>query len=285
VPVSSRRLVVVDGRTQTPLAAPPHAYISPRVSPDGRKVVLVVSDNAEHVWSYDLNAATLTQLTFEAANRSPIWSSDGRTVTFASNRNGALNLFVVPANADTAPERLTTADALHLPGSWSPDGEVLAFMEQNPTTGRDVWLLRRNGERQPFANSSADESAPRFSPDGRWIAYVSNEVGPAQVYLRPANGSAAPRKLSASGGSEPVWRHDSAAVYFRSDGKLLLAPISGTAPRVVFDDTAEAGTFDAAGYDVLDGNRFLMMTSATAGSGPSELRMILNWQPSVISSP
>ena len=284
VPLSSRRLVVGDARAQTPLAAPPHAYVTPRVSPDGTKVLLGVSDKAEHVWSYDLNAGTLTQLTFEAANRSPIWSPDGRRVTFASNRNGALNLFVVPANADGPTERLTTADALQLPGSWAPDGEWLAFMEQHPTTGRDIWLRRRTGERIAFANSSADESAPRFSPDGRWIAYVSNESGPAHVYVRAANGSGAARKLSTAVGSEPVWRRDGTAVYFRSEGKLLVAPSSGGAPRVAFEGSSEAGTFDAAGYDILDGNRFLLITSAPAGSAPSELRMILNWSPAVTSS-
>jgi hypothetical protein len=103
VPRSSRRLIVVDGRSQTPLAAPPHAYVTPRVSPDGTRVLLGVADDAEHVWSYDLTAGTLTQLTFEAANRSPIWSPDGMRVTFASNRNGQLNLFVVPATPMARP--------------------------------------------------------------------------------------------------------------------------------------------------------------------------------------
>ena len=284
VPLSSRRLVVVDDRAQTPLAAPPHAYVTARVSPDGRRVLLGVSDEAEHVWSYDLNTGTLTQLTFEKANRSPIWSPDGQRVTFASNRNGALNLFTAPASADGPAERLTTADSLQLPGSWSADGEVLAFMEQNPTTGRDVWLMRRNGERTAFANTTADESAARFSPDGRWIAYVSTESGPPHVYVRAANGATAARKLSVSSGSEPVWRPDGTAVYFRSEGKLLVAPLNGGATRVAFEGAFEPGTFDAAGYDVIGENRFVMIISASASSEPSELRIVLNWAPSVTSS-
>ena len=284
VPRSARRLVIADGRTQTPLAAPPHAYVTVRVSPDGRRVLLGVSDEAEHVWSYDLTAGTLTQLTFEAANRLPIWSPDGQRATFSSNRNGALNLFTAPASADGPAERLTTADALQLAGSWSPDGEVLAFMEQSPTTGRDVWLMRRNGERTAFANTTADESAPRFSPDGRWIAYVSTESGPPHVYVRAANGSTAARKLSVAGGSEPVWRPDGAAVYFRSEGKLFVTPVNGGATRVAFEGAFEPGTFDAAGYDVVDGSRFVMIISASASSEPSELRIVLNWAPTVTSS-
>jgi serine/threonine-protein kinase len=284
LPSSSRRLVLVDGRTQTPLAAPPHAYVTARVSPDGAKVLLSVSDEAEHVWSYDLNSGALKQLTFEAANRSPIWVPDGRRVTFASNRNGALNLFTAPASADGPAERLTTVDSLQLPGSWSPDGEVLALMEQNPTTGRDVWLMRKNGDRTAFANTAADESAPRFSPDGRWIAYVSTESGPPHVYVRAANGSTAARKLSVSSGSEPVWRPDGAAVYFRSEGKLLVAPLGGGDTRVAFDGPFEPGTFDAAGYDVIGTNRFLMIINASAGSEPSDLRIILHWMHAATAS-
>ena len=276
---SGRRLVVVDGASRTPLAAPPHAYVTPRVSPDGRRVLLGVADNAEHIWSYDLSAGTLTQLTYDAANRAPIWSPDGERVIFGSNRNGALNLFAAPASANGPAERLTTSDALQLPGSWSPDATTLAFMEQHPSTGRDIWLLKRNGDRTAFANTEADESAPRFSPDGRWIAYVSNESGQAEVYVRSTVGPTRHR-VSAEGGTEPVWRRDGNALYYRSYGKLLVAPIRGgvaQASRVVNDGGAEPGTFDAAGYDTVGDDRFLMITRDAPGASASQLRIILNW--------
>jgi serine/threonine-protein kinase len=291
VSASARRLIVVDGRDQTPLAAPAHAYVTPRLSPDGRRVLLGVADSAEHVWSYDLSAGTIMQLTFEAANRAPIWFPDGRRIAFASNRNGALNLFAAPAAAEGLAERLTTSDSLQVPGSWSPDGELLVFMEQHPSTGRDIWLLRRDGTRTALVATPADESAPRFSPDGRWIAYVSNESGQAEVYVRSTAVSAGARKVSAGGGAEPVWRRDGGALYYRSDGRLLAVPMSaGAMPagasRAVFDGHSEPGTFDAAGYDAMTGvDRFLMIDSVSAGSAPSELRIILNWARASQSSP
>ena len=144
--------------------------------------------------------------------------------------------------------------------------------------------MRRNGQRTAFANTIADESAPRFSPDGRWIAYVSTESGPPHVYVRAANGSTAARKLSAASGSEPVWRSDGAAVYFRSEEKLLVTPLNGGVTRVAFEGPFEPGTFDAAGYDAVDGDRFVMIISASASSEPSELRIVLNWAPTVTSS-
>ncbi|MDP3718625.1 MAG: protein kinase [Acidobacteriota bacterium] len=280
---AARRLVVVDGNEQTPLAAPLHAYVTPRLSPDGRRVLLGVADNAEHVWSYELATGALTQLTFEAANRAPIWSADGQRMTFASTLHGALNLFVVPANGEGSAERLAPSESLQIPGSWSPDGQTLAFMEQHSSTGRDIMLLGRGGDRVAFMNTTADESAPRFSPDGRWIAYVSNESGQPQVYLRPTSPAAAARRVSVTGGTEPVWRRDGGALYYRSEGRLLAAPLAGGTPqpsRVVLAAAGEPGTFDAAGYDVMSGNeRFLMITSASPATALSELRVVLNWMP------
>jgi serine/threonine-protein kinase len=284
---SARRLVVVDAASQTPLAAPPHAYVTPRLSPDGKRVLVGVADKDEHLWSYDLSAGTLTQLTFEGASRAPTWSPDGQRVVFASNRNGALNLFALPAGGDGSTERLTTSDSLQLPGSWSPDGNVLAFMEQHPSTGRDIWLLPRNGERVAFLNSEADESAPRFSPDGRWVAYVSNESGQAEVYVRSVNGRLSTR-VSSQGGSEPVWGLDGGTLYYRSYGKLLASKMSGGSPvasRVASAIVAEPGTFDAAGYDTMSGDRFLMITGPSSGTTAAELRIILNWKPVSPSSP
>jgi serine/threonine-protein kinase len=174
-----------------------------------------------------------------------------------------------------------------LPGSWSPDGNVLAFMEQHPSTGRDIWLMRRNGDRIAFVNSEADESAPRFSPDGRWIAYVSNESGQAEVYVRAVNARLSNR-ISTQGGSEPVWGLDGGTLYYRSYGKLLAAQMSGgssVASRVASGVTAEPGTFDAAGYDTMSGNRFLMITGPSPGTTAAELRIVLNWKPASPSSP
>ena len=281
---SARRLIMVEGAETTPLAASAHRYVTPRLSPDGRRVLVGVADDAEHVWAYDLRTSTLTQITFDAANRSPIWTADGVRATFASNRNGALNLFVAPADGRGPAERLTTSDALQLPGSWSPDGAVLAFMEQSPSTGRGIWLLRRGGERVVLADSTADESAPRFSPDGRWIAYVSNESGQAEVFVRAASATGAAQKVSTGGGTEPVWRRDGGALYYRGQNRLTAVPVqSGAAlrtgpPRVVFDGGVEPGTFDAAGYDAMPGtDRFVMITSASQNPPPTELQITLNW--------
>jgi Tol biopolymer transport system component len=247
-------------------------------------VLVGVADDPEHIWSYDVNAGALTQLTFEGSNRAPIWSADGQRVAFSSNRSGAFNLFAAAATTDGAAERLAAADSLQLPGSWAPDGR-LAFMEQHASTGRDIWLLDRTGTRTVFANSPADESAPRFSPDGRLIAFVSNESGEAAIYVR-SPGTSIARRVSRGPALEPVWRRDGAVLYYRSDGEVVATPISGDGvpqperSRVIFSGASEPGNYDAAGFDVLPGDgRFVMITRAGANTTPDELRFILNWMP------
>lgn len=284
---TSRRLMGVDrsGRV-APLAAPPRAYASPRVSPEGRQVIVTISGATEDIWLHDVAAGTLTQLTFEADNSSPIWTRDGERVTFSSNRAGALNLFIGRADGSGAPERLTSSDHIQLPGSWSPDGAVLAFVELHPVTGRDIMLLRYRGDRsvQPFLATPFHESNPQFSPDGRWVAYVSNESGRNEVYVRPLAGSSQKWQVSTNGGIEPVWAPNGRELFYRADGRLMSVPVEGGStfragqPNTLFEGTFESGTVDRANYDVVAGaSGFMMVQPAEERSSDHELHLLLNW--------
>jgi serine/threonine-protein kinase len=290
---ASRRLIVVDGADQTPLAAPPRAYVTPRVSPNGRRMLVGVADQADHIWLYDVPTSALKQLTFDASNRGPIWTPDGERVTFSSNRNGALNLFVAPVENMAAAERLTTSDHVQLAGSWAPDGSVLAFVEYRPGSGRDIWLLRRGTAPEPWAQSPFDESAPRFSPDGHWIAYVSNESSRAEVFVRGLSADASRRQVSTNGGTEPVWARDGRTLFYRSGRELLAAPVVdmatvrfGTVRQVVEGTPVEAGTLDTANYDVMSATpRFVMIANASSAAPTPDLRVIVNWKPLAAPSP
>jgi serine/threonine-protein kinase len=290
---TGRRLVTIDGADETPLAAPPRSYVAPRISPNGRQLLVGIADRTEHIWLYDLSAGTSKQLTFDAANRAPIWTPDGQQVTFSSNRDGALNLFVAPVDGSRAPQRLTTSDSMQLPGSWSPDGSTLAFVEQRPGSGRDIWLLRRTSPPAPWANSASDESSPRFSPDGRWIAYVSDMSGRADVFVRAPDTPPPGHQISREGGMEPVWARDGRALFYREGRRLLSVPVIGTDPfrvgpvREVFSGSAAAGTFDSANYDVLSGTgRFVMIAGAPpTSSAAAGFRVVVNWNPFLVPSP
>ncbi len=115
-------------------------------------------------------------------------------------------LFLQASDGSGTVERLTTSDHLRSPGSFSPDGQLLAFIEQNPETGRDLWVLNlADRKTQPFLKTPFEETAPKFSPDGKWLAYSSDETGRREIYVRPYPGPGGKWQISTDGGQEPVW--------------------------------------------------------------------------------
>lgn len=291
---SARRLATIDAGEETPLAAPARSYVGPRVAPNGRQVVIGIADRAEHIWVYDVSTSSLRQLTFDGANRAPIWTPDGQRVTFSSNRNGPLNLFTIAVDGSGTPERLTVSEHLQLPGSWSPDGRTLAFVEQRPGSGRDIWLLGPTREPIAWADSASDESAPRFSPDGQAIAYVADVSGRAEVYVRGISSAAPGQLISAAGGTEPVWARDGRTLFYRNAGRLMAVTITSTNPprtgtghpREVFSGSVQAGTFDSANYDVLSSaGRFIIVAGVSSAPPNSVFHVAVNWTPFLAPSP
>jgi hypothetical protein len=162
---------------------------------------------------------------------------------------------------------------------------VLAFVEHHPSTGRDIWMLRYSGTRDvtPFVRTSSDESAPCFSPDGGLVAYVSNESGRSEVYVRSFANSSQKAQVSKNGGSEPVWARDGRDLFYRAGDRLMAAgvqfggDIRVGAARVVLPASYERGTLDRANYDVMPGGRFVFVRGAEQPSAAGDLHVVLNW--------
>src|SRR5882672_5762891 len=167
-------------------------YVTGGVQEDRRRLVWVNRNGAEQpvaasiaeqdvqVWLHDLSRETLTRFTFEGnRNLNSVWTPDGKRIAFNSNKEGPpQRIFWQLADGSGGLERLTNGEYAQVPMSWSPDGQLLAFMENHPTTGYDIWVLRlADRKAQPFLRTPFNESVPRFSPDGRWLAYISNESG------------------------------------------------------------------------------------------------------------
>ena len=170
--------------------------------------------------------------------------------------------------------------------SWSPDGQLLAFIENNPATGQDIWVLRLDDRKaQPFLRTRFNEGAPRFSPDGRWLAYYSDESGRKEVYVKPYPAPGGKWQISTDGGMEPVWNRNGREIFYRSGDKMMAADIASQPsfaagkPQMLFERTYVPSTGTAPNYDVSpDGQRFLMLKPVEqARAAPTQINVVLNW--------
>ncbi len=269
-----------------PLTETKRAYDYPRLSPDGKRLAVTITDERAHVWVYDLERDALTRLS-APDGQLPIWTPDGERVTF---RSGAETFQIVwqAADGSSTPEKLTSlASAYFEPNSWSPDGEWLAFADTHPKTGNDIWLLPLEGERQarPFLQTPASEMGGVFSPDGRWIAYESNESGRVEVYVQPFPGPGGKWQVSTEGGRQAVWARNGREIFYRSGDKMMAVEVetepslSLSKPEILFEGRYEgaAGWAGYANYDVTpDGQRFLMIRSEEEPA-PTRIHVVLNW--------
>jgi serine/threonine protein kinase len=285
VPAVKLRLTWVDRRgTARPLDTPPGSYRETQLSPDDRKIMIGAN---LLVWMHDISSGTFTKVTHEGANWHPILTPDGRRVTFQSLRGGISKLVWKSADGSGAEELLTAEDGVHNPLSWSPDGRVLVFSRDNdpdPGTRPDIWELRLDGEPRvrPYIKTPADERAARFSPDGRWVAYVSNESGHAQVYVRPYPGPGS--KFPIGTGTEPLWARDGRELFYRAGDKMMAVPVTigdkfiAGKPARLFEGRYAPGNENAAGYDVTrDGEQFLMRIGNGTESAPTQIILVQSW--------
>jgi eukaryotic-like serine/threonine-protein kinase len=269
------------------VAAPARGYSYPRLSPDGLRLAVCVAEPETQIWLYDFARETLARLTLEGElSGLPTWTADGKRIAFTSKADGPLNLFWQLADGGGAAERLATSENNDTPMSWSPDGQLLAFGEVNPTTGFDIWVLRMSDRKaMPFLVTPFNESTPRFSPDGRWLSYASDESGREEIYVQPYPGPGGKWPISAEGGREPVWNRNGRELFYRSGDAMMVVDIAtqpafaAGKPRVLFRGAYEPTVFTVANYDVSpDGQRFLMLKrSEQAAAAPTQINIVLNW--------
>lgn len=269
VPASPRTLVWVDrqGRV-SPLPLAPAGFESPRLSPDGRTVLMVVSDIKDDLWTYDLEGRHETRLTFDADRyETPLWTPDGARITFATAFAAPGLVVTLPSNGLGAQNILWSQVRPRVRlSSWSPDGRFLAATQPGDRTRRNIVAFDvERKEARTLVATPGDDYAGVFSPDGRWLAYVSDESGRPEVYVRDFPAFARQWQVSTDGGSEPRWRQDGGELYFRIGDRMMAATVmhsaifSATAPRILFRGQYEPGESEA-NYDVTsDGKRFLMV--------------------------
>jgi serine/threonine protein kinase/Tol biopolymer transport system component len=275
-------------------AGPEDGYESLRLSPDGKRAALGRRDPAGNIdtWLLEFGRGVFTRFTFDPKRDiDPVWSPDGRQIAFSSNRSGVYQIYRKDSTGAGQEEQLTNGPNNKFPSDWSRDGRYLLYQEYTPKTGDDIMALPLEGERKPMVvlQTASNEDDGVFSPDGKWIAYQSNESGRNEVYVRafsPAAVAAGGKwQVSNQGGNKPRWRSDGKELFYLFQSvRMMAAGIRMTATGVETDTPRELFPISVpprfSPYDVtLDGQRFLVEElSATPLRGEAPLTVVTNWQ-------
>ena len=281
--ITERDLVWVDRSGKaTKIDAAPEDYVDPSISPDGKYFVVCLRRLAEQSFGvYDISRGLMMRMgSNNMRSVAPVWAPDGKTLYFdGSGQNAKLGIYRMPADGSSPPTLVREMPSnAHL---TSISGDHASLMLNDPTTNTDLWMLSLDGrDMKPFRKSSAIERQGSFSPDGKYIAYTSDESGRPEVYVEQIGGGPGRWQISTDGGEQPRWSRKGNEIFYRNGTKMMavavqLAPFSAAKAVELFDLPYDRGGA-VPGYDVTpDGQRFLM--TMPQHPNPTEIRVVVGW--------
>jgi serine/threonine-protein kinase len=291
-----RTLVWVDRQGKaTPLPLPVRSYLFPRVSPDGKRIAFEVEGVNHDFYIYDPERDVTTKMTTDGVSHAPVWTPDGRHLAYRSWKAGTMTMWWMPADRSAPEERLTTVGARQSLVSFSPDGRYATFNQmETDGTMTNLWMLPLTGNRQPqpFVRTEFNEAAGKFSPDGKWVAYCTNESGRPEVFVQPWPGPGPKIQISSEGGDDPIWSRDGRELFYRNGDKMMVVEVSlaggfqAGKPRVLWESKYSHGMSSSCGppgatsanYDVTgDGQRFLMVRDLDQDAASTRIAVVLNF--------
>jgi Tol biopolymer transport system component len=280
---------------QLSVLTPPGSYNAPALSPDEKKVAVSRLDlqtgTPSDIWLIDLERGSQIRLTTDpTSDLFPSWSPNGDHVTFVSTRNGVTSIYQRLSNGASPEEPLVSSAELKFNPQWAPDGQSIIYAQLNPKTNVDLYLLSLSGEKKStsWLQTNFIEAQARFSPNGRWIAYISNETEQFEVYVDSFPATGAKVVISIGGGSQPQWRADGRELYYYApDRKLMAVEVNGDGPtfkvgeaRPLFEIRVASidQSFPGNGYYTVthDGKRFLV-SSLPEAPERQQINVIVNW--------
>jgi Tol biopolymer transport system component/predicted Ser/Thr protein kinase len=292
--LSDRMLAFIDlkgGVSTLPVAE--HAYVDPRLSPDGRRIALGIQSGKDFdIWVYDIQRNSMSRLTFGGSNRSPVWSPDGRQIAYSNNTAGVNNtagqgkVVIIQSDGGGAPQEIGMDYDRTYVNCWSHDGSSLIVTVPHQGMGWDLCVVPVTGDRKPwmFLSTKFDESFASLSPDGKWLAYLSNETGSPQVYVRPFPRGVGKWQISSEFSTRADWSPDGRTLYFGSAKGIMAMPITGTqtlttgAPVILLKDYRGAALESGVTYDVSPDGKHILVTRPREGDGsPTQIDLVMNW--------
>lgn len=268
----------------------PDVYTTPALSPDGSRLAVAVGALNKHsLWVYDLKRGTGSRLTLDSAdNLNPVWSADGNRILFSSNRTGVYDIYQQAADGlGSAEPVFQSKDHANYLNDMTADGRYAIFDSGGDSNTTALWGLPLFGDRKPlpFLQGGIRANSAQFSPNGRYLAYSSNETGRYEIYVQTFPEHAGKFTISASGGTDAVWRRDGKELYFLSPDQKLMAvdvnTVAGTfqagIPRELFQKQLIPAWYWRNTYVAsADGQRFLMITPATEAKD-EPITVVVNW--------
>ncbi|BCS32377.1 hypothetical protein TBR22_A15870 [Luteitalea sp. TBR-22] len=263
-------------------------YFAPRLSPDGLRVLGTQVDSASgpgDLWLFDLSRNTPTRFTLnQSPDSNPIWAPDGKRVAFASTRDRAHGIYVMSAGGAGEEELALKSASRIVPTDWSADGRYIVYSKGSDNANSDVWIVPVSGERQPVPvlQTPSSESQARLSPDGRWIAYTSNESGEAQVYVQSFPTSGNKWQVSNKGGHWPEWRRDGKELFYhsRAEKGIMAVPVAPQASPDRFEVGLPQRVVPAvvfSGFSVAPDGQHFIVDGFLNDESASILTVVVNW--------
>ena len=288
-----RTLVWVDRQGKAePLALPQRSYLFPRISPDQKTLAVEIEGPTHNLYIYDFARTVMTKMTTDGLSHAPVWTPDGKQLCYRSWKAGTMTMWRMPADRSGPEERLTSIGAWQSPVSVSPDGRYLAFNQGMMPPAVFVLSLDGSGKPQPLVKSSFSEASAKFSPDGKWVAYCSNESGKPEVFVRPWPGPGPKIQISSEGGTDPLWTRKGDEIFYRNADKMMVVAVSlaggfqAGKPRLLWEGHYSHGMSSSCGppgvssgnYDITaDGRRFLMVKDNDQDVFSTKLVVVVNW--------
>jgi Tol biopolymer transport system component len=260
-----------------------------------RQLAIEIEGPNHDFYLYDFGRGVLSKITTDGVSHWPVWSPDGTQLVYRSGPMMRWRMWRVPADRSRPAEQMLGTGISQNAESWSADGHAIAYTAITPELGSHIMVESLEGDHQsrPFVDSKSPAGSPKFSPDGHWLAYCSNESGKAQVYVQAFPGPGAKIQVSNDGGTDPVWKRTGGELYFRNGDKMMAVAVSTAPtftagrPQMLWEGHYSHGMSTSCGppgatssnYDVTaDGRRFLMVKDEAADTAVSkQIVVVLGW--------
>ncbi len=285
----SRKIVKIGLKGEiTVIDSGSHPYIEPKLSPDNKKIAVVIRDGENFdIWIYDIASRTLNKLTFGGLNRTPLWSPDGRTIAFfRRTKDGKTGIYVKPSDGSGEDKIIYDAQDIRVYlNHWSRDGKFLLVDNLTKNSQSDLLVVPLTGEKTPwkYLETPRDEYESSLSPNGKWVSYLSDETGSYQIFVRSFPGKDGKWQISTDVAEEPRWAPDGKVLYYRKSSQLMAVPVNtdGTfsvgVPFVLIKSFPAQNVDSGISYDITSDGKYFITTQPAKGVSYKNISIVLNW--------